>query len=303
MQQIPTRRQTHLAAACLADVLRRVGHSRSGPRGGDYQTPTNQSCRQFGERPTRCQKIYAAHIAGGIRRARLTASRSWRVPRSSERSGAPSNRNHLLVIHSYFTRTGGALEAGGLLRASEAVIGTRIARTALSDPGSPPSNIPFLHDSPHGSPGVHHDSWASTHLPLRIGRNIVLLGGAEGPLSGFPRRAIRPVFQTQARRDRRDAPLTTPTTTPPRVPLSVLRSGDRAVVEFDALAHDEAQLLEAMGLTDQSEVRICRSGSPCIIEVAQMRLGLAASVAHRIYATPCGEECPAVRDSPEHPPA
>jgi len=97
--------------------------------------------------------------------------------------------------------------------------------------------------------------------------------------------------------------LTTPTTTPPRVPLSVLRSGDRAVVEFDALAHDEAQLLEAMGLTDQSEVRICRSGSPCIIEVAQMRLGLAASVAHRIYATPCGEECPAVRDSPEHPPA
>ncbi len=116
--------------------------------------------------------------------------------------------------------------------------------------------------------------------------------------------ALRFVLRAAARRDRRDAPLTTPNTTPARVPLSVLRSGDRAVVEFDALARDEAQLLEAMGLSDHTEVRICRSGSPCIIEVAQTRLGLAASVAHRIYATPCGEECPAVRDAAEpSPPA
>lgn len=93
------------------------------------------------------------------------------------------------------------------------------------------------------------------------------------------------------------------TTTPARIPLSVLRSGDRAVVQFDALAPDEAQLLEAMGLPERSEIRICRSGSPCIIEVAQTRLGLSASVACRIYTSPCGEDCPAVRGPAENPDA
>ena len=62
--------------------------------------------------------------------------------------------------------------------------------------------------------------------------------------------------------------------------------------------HDwHATVLHAMGLADRAEVRICRSGSPCIIEVAQTRLGLAASVACRIFTTPCGAACPAAADA------
>ncbi len=91
--------------------------------------------------------------------------------------------------------------------------------------------------------------------------------------------------------------MTAASTTSDRIPLSVLRPGDRAVVELGALAPDEAALLHAMGLADRAEVRICRSGSPCIIEVAQTRLGLAASVACRIFTTPCGAACPAAADA------
>jgi hypothetical protein len=69
------------------------------------------------------------------------------------------------------------------------------------------------------------------------------------------------------------------------------------VVELTGLSADEAGLLKAMGLSDRAEVRICRSGSPCIIEVAQTRLGLAASVACRIFTTPCGASCPAAVDA------
>lgn len=91
--------------------------------------------------------------------------------------------------------------------------------------------------------------------------------------------------------------MTAASTTPVRIPLSVLRPGDRAVVELGGLSPDEAALLRAMGLADRAEVRICRSGSPCIIEVAQTRLGLAASVACRIFTTPCGAACPAVTEA------
>jgi len=90
--------------------------------------------------------------------------------------------------------------------------------------------------------------------------------------------------------------MTLPLPASDRLPLSVLRPGDRAVVDLGALPPEEARLLEAMGLRSQCEVRVCRSGSPCIIEVAQTRLGLAASVACRIFATPCGAACPAVTE-------
>lgn len=83
-------------------------------------------------------------------------------------------------------------------------------------------------------------------------------------------------------------------TRPVRTPLSLLRRGERVIVQLDALSPSESQLLRAMGLEDRAEVRVCRSGTPCIIEVARTRLGLAAAMACRIYATPCGAECPEV---------
>jgi Fe2+ transport system protein FeoA len=69
------------------------------------------------------------------------------------------------------------------------------------------------------------------------------------------------------------------------VPLSTLRGGDRGRLHLAELPCDECELLQAMGLTDQCEVRVCRGGEPCIVQVHATRLGLSASLARRIYVT------------------
>lgn len=71
-----------------------------------------------------------------------------------------------------------------------------------------------------------------------------------------------------------------------RVPLSTLRDGQRGRAHTSELPCDECDLLNAMGLTDQCEVRVCRRGEPCIVQVNTTRLGLAASLAQRIMITP-----------------
>lgn len=66
------------------------------------------------------------------------------------------------------------------------------------------------------------------------------------------------------------------------VPLSTLRPGSRATVCERRVACDECEVLAAMGLTDACELRVCRSGSPCIVQIASTRLGLSAAVARNI---------------------
>jgi len=70
------------------------------------------------------------------------------------------------------------------------------------------------------------------------------------------------------------------------LPLSNLRSGARARLHRADLRCDECELLSAMGLTDQCELRVCRAGEPCIVQVDAVRLGLSSSVARRIYVKP-----------------
>jgi Fe2+ transport system protein FeoA len=74
---------------------------------------------------------------------------------------------------------------------------------------------------------------------------------------------------------------------PVRLSLAQLKRGDRAIVELDALPQEDSQLLAAMGLADRAEVRVCRSGSTCIVQVEATRLGISAAMAARILATPC----------------
>ena len=78
---------------------------------------------------------------------------------------------------------------------------------------------------------------------------------------------------------------TADSTAPQRVPLSQLRGGERGRVHMAELACEDCDLLNAMGLTDQCEVRVCRSGEPCIVQVHTTRLGLSAALARRIYVT------------------
>jgi len=76
-----------------------------------------------------------------------------------------------------------------------------------------------------------------------------------------------------------------------RIPLSQLRRGERALIETKDLPAGECRLLAAMGLAERCEVRVCRAGTPCIVEVESVRLGIGREVAERILTLPC--ECAA----------
>lgn len=74
-----------------------------------------------------------------------------------------------------------------------------------------------------------------------------------------------------------------------QIPLSQLQRGQRATVDcagLRSLPEDHRCLLSAMGLAESCQVRVCRAGSPCIIQIDQTRLGLPRSVADQILVTP-----------------
>ena len=73
-----------------------------------------------------------------------------------------------------------------------------------------------------------------------------------------------------------------PTRSSPAVPLAQLASGQRCRVAAMNVNPAEAQLLEAMGLTNHCELCVCRPGEPCIIRINCTRLGLAGTLARRI---------------------
>jgi len=77
-----------------------------------------------------------------------------------------------------------------------------------------------------------------------------------------------------------------------RIPLTQLRRGQRAIVDCSTLTHlpeEDRCLLRAMGLYDRCTVRVCRSGTPCIVQVDSTRLGLSGAVARRILVEPCDD--------------
>ena len=74
---------------------------------------------------------------------------------------------------------------------------------------------------------------------------------------------------------------------PTRIPLSQLKRGDRAIVELESLPQDDSRLLAAMGLSNRAEIRVCRAGTPCIVQIEATRLGISAEMAAMILATKC----------------
>lgn len=72
----------------------------------------------------------------------------------------------------------------------------------------------------------------------------------------------------------------------PRAPvrLTDLRRGERARLHATATGLDvhDSELLRAMGLIGQCELRVCRCGEPCIVQVNTTRLGVSANVARCI---------------------
>lgn len=72
------------------------------------------------------------------------------------------------------------------------------------------------------------------------------------------------------------------------VPLSSLRRGARGRLHSITLPCEDCSQLNAMGLSDQCELRVCRTGEPCIVQVQATRLGIAAAMARRIFVSPSG---------------
>ena len=69
------------------------------------------------------------------------------------------------------------------------------------------------------------------------------------------------------------------------MPLTDCPSGCRAVLDVDALDAANQSILEALGIDQGCEVEVCKVGSPCILKVNSVRLGVGREVATLIRAT------------------
>lgn len=79
----------------------------------------------------------------------------------------------------------------------------------------------------------------------------------------------------------------TPEVVTRRVRLTQLRDGQTGRVLTSQLDPRDAQVLSAMGLRADAEVRLCRTGQPCIVAVVGVhglccRIGLAGALAERV---------------------
>jgi Fe2+ transport system protein FeoA len=69
------------------------------------------------------------------------------------------------------------------------------------------------------------------------------------------------------------------------VPLSRLKEGQRGRLHSANLPCEDCDLLNAMGMTEACEIRVCQRGNPCIVQVNTTRLGLSRSMASNIFVT------------------
>ena len=67
------------------------------------------------------------------------------------------------------------------------------------------------------------------------------------------------------------------------VPLTDLRAGARVTLHEARVDADCREWLRALGLTDASDLRLCKHGDPCIIQVRSTRIGLSKAIASRVF--------------------
>jgi Fe2+ transport system protein FeoA len=66
------------------------------------------------------------------------------------------------------------------------------------------------------------------------------------------------------------------------VQLTSLATGDSARLHETTLDADTRARLRSLGLTDDSILRVCKSGDPCFIQVRDTRIGVSSAVAGQI---------------------
>lgn len=68
--------------------------------------------------------------------------------------------------------------------------------------------------------------------------------------------------------------------------LTDLGIGDVASFSYAAeLDAESRDLLRALGLTDNSVLRVCKQGEPCIIQVRTTRIGISSRIAQHVMVT------------------
>ncbi len=70
------------------------------------------------------------------------------------------------------------------------------------------------------------------------------------------------------------------------VQLTQLTQGSAARLHGADLLADDLALLEALGMTRRCRFRVCKAGDPWIVQVRETRIGLASSVASRLFVVP-----------------
>ncbi len=72
------------------------------------------------------------------------------------------------------------------------------------------------------------------------------------------------------------------------IALSTLAVGSLARLHEARLDPQSAGLLRALGLSSARELRLCKAGEPCIVQVGSTRIGVSRDVASRILVIPNG---------------
>lgn len=69
------------------------------------------------------------------------------------------------------------------------------------------------------------------------------------------------------------------------VPLSTMRVG--CVATLHEVRDDASRgVLRSLGLTDHCQMRLCKAGDPCIVQVESTRIGLSRVVAEHLFVLP-----------------
>ncbi len=71
-------------------------------------------------------------------------------------------------------------------------------------------------------------------------------------------------------------------------PVSLEQLAEGALARFHAtdLDAEACHQLRSLGLTQECQLRLCKKGEPCIVQVRSTRIGLSHAVARRIMVVP-----------------
>lgn len=77
-------------------------------------------------------------------------------------------------------------------------------------------------------------------------------------------------------------------TTAPVTPVSLCELAEGTVARLHAahLDPEACHQLRSLGLTESCQLRLCKKGEPCIVQVRSTRIGLSGSVARQIFVVP-----------------